>query len=173
MVKHTFLDIEQSVYLQHIKDVDKPRTFVGENNKYIATDIGNYVFMTNAHKAPSIYEVINLRDEVTGTLVLEPCDVIGQSRVLNFAYESGTVNNQSTVYRTNLVDTKFFTRLDCQSNVTWTLGDFVVGRTSGATGSVAITQQVGYLTDVVGTFTQNEYLDLNAASSGTNIGQIG
>ena len=23
--------------------------------------------MTNAHKAPSIYEVINLRDEVTGT----------------------------------------------------------------------------------------------------------
>ena len=156
------------------KDVAKPRTFVGENNKYIATDIGNYVFMTNAHKAPSIYEVINLRDAVTGTPGTAAGDIIGQTRVLNFAYESGTVNNQTTVYRTNLVDTKFFTRLDCQSNVTWTLGDFVVGRSSGATGFVAqtATQQVGYLTDVVGTFTQNEYLDLNAASSGTNIGRL-
>ena len=156
------------------KDVAKPRTFVGENNKYIATDIGNYVFMTNAHKAPSIYEVINLRDAVTGTPGTAAGDIIGQTRVLNFAYESGTVNNQTTVYRTNLVDTKFFTRLDCQSNVTWTLGDFVVGRSSGATGFVAqtATQQVGYLTDVVGTFAQNEFLDLNAASSGTSIGRL-
>jgi len=157
------------------KDVAKPRTFVGENNKYIATDIGNYVFMTNGHKAPAIYEIINLRDEITGTPGTAAGNIIGQTRVLNFSYESGTVNNQSTVYRTNLVDTKFFTRLDCQSNVNWQLGDFVVGRTSGATGFVAITNsssQVGYLSDVIGTFTQNEQLDLNAASSGTNIGQL-
>ena len=135
------------------KDVEKPRTFVGENNKYIATDIGNYVFMSNLHRAPSIYETINLRDTVTATPGSIPgsSQIIGQTRVLNFAYESGSVNTQSTVYRTNLVDTKFFTRLDCQSSVNWQLGDFVVGATSGASGFVAITanSQVGYLSDVV------------------------
>ena len=132
--------------------------------------------MTNLHRAPSIYEVINLRDTITGTPGTIPgsSKIVGQTRVLNFAYESGTVNTQSTVYRTNLLDTKFFTKLNCQSSVTWTLGDFVVGRSSGATGFVATTTtgQVGYLTDVVGTFAQNEFLDLNAASSGTNIGRL-
>ena len=159
------------------KDVDKPRTFVGENNKYVATDVGNYVFMTNLHKAPSIYEVINLRDTITATPGSPAGDVVGETRVLNFAYESGTVNTQSTVYRTYLADTKFYTRLDCQANVNWHLGDFVVGRTSGATGFVAVdanggsASQVGYLSDVVGTFAQNEQLDLNVAN-GTNIGQL-
>ena len=148
------------------KDVEKPRTFVGENNKYISTDIGNYVFMTNLHKAPSIYEVINLRDAVTDSLGTGAGTIIGQTRVLNFAYESGTVNNQSTVYRTNLVDTKFFTKLNCQASEVWSLGDFVVGKTSGATGFVAIaaTSTAGYLSDVVGTFVQNEELTLNVAS---------
>ena len=159
------------------KDVDKPRTFVGENNKYVATDVGNYVFMTNLHKAPFVYEVINLRDTITATPGSPAGDVVGETRVLNFAYESGTVNTQSTVYRTYLADTKFYTRLDCQANVNWHLGDFVVGRTSGATGFVAVdanggsASQVGYLTDVVGTFAQNEQLDLNVAN-GTNIGQL-
>ena len=161
------------------KDVDKPRTFVGEDNKYIATDIGNYVFMTNLHKAPQVYETINLRDTITATPGNIPTSsqIVGQTRVLNFAYESGTVNTQSTVYRTYFADTKFFTKLDCQANVNWHLGDFVVGRTSGATGFVAIdangvsASQVGYLSDVVGTFTQNEQLDLNVAN-GTNIGQL-
>ena len=131
--------------------------------------------MTNLHRAPSIYETINLRDTVTATPGSIPgsSQIIGQTRVLNFAYESGSVNTQSTVYRTNLVDTKFFTRLDCQSSVNWQLGDFVVGATSGASGFVAITanSQVGYLSDVVGTFAQNELLDLNVAG-GTNIGQL-
>ena len=157
------------------KDVDKPRTFIGEQNKFIATDIGNFVFMTNLHKAPVVYETINLRDTITATPGTPVGTIIGQTRVLNFAYESGTVNNQSTVYRTNFIDTKFFTKLNCQANVNWQLGDYVVGRTSGATGFVAITNassQEGYLSDVIGTFVQNEQLDLNAANSGTNIGQL-
>ena len=75
------------------KDVDKPRTFVGENNKYVATDVGNYVFMTNLHRAPSIYEVINLRDTITGT----PGTIPGSSKIVAVSYTHLTLPTKRIV----------------------------------------------------------------------------
>ena len=160
------------------KDVAKPRTFTGADNQSITTDIGNYVFLTKTYELPQIYESIELRDEIITAPGTPAGNTIGKTRVLNAAYESGTVNSATTVYRANILDTKFYTRLDCQGAVNWHIGDFVVGRTSGATGYVAkdanggSAAPQGFLIDVVGTFTQNEYLDLNKASSGTQLGQL-
>ena len=160
------------------KDVDKPRTFTGADNQSITTDVGNYIFLTNASEVPTIYEDIELRDEILTTAGTAAGNTIGRTRVLNVAYESGTVNTATTVYRANILDTKFYTKLETQANANWHVGDFVVGRTSGATGYVAVdanggsASNFGYLIDVTGTFAQNEYLDLNKVSSGTSIGQL-
>ena len=160
------------------KDVDKPRTFTGSDNQSITTDVGNYVFFTNTSELPTIYEDIELRDEIITTPGSPAGNPIGRTRVLNSAYESGTVNTATTVYRVNILDTKFYTKLETQSNANWHIGDFVVGRTSGATGYVAVdanggsASNFGNLIDVTGTFTQNEYLDLNKANSGTQLGQL-
>ena len=160
------------------KDVDKPRTFTGADNQSITTDVGNYIFLTNASEVPTIYEDIELRDEILTTAGTAAGNTIGRTRVLNVAYESGTVNTATTVYRANILDTKFYTKLNCQGGINWHIGDFVVGRTSGATGYVAVdangasANQEGYLIDVTGNFVQNEYLDLNKANSGTQLGQL-
>ena len=160
------------------KDVDKPRTFTGSDNQSITTDVGNYVFFTNTFELPTIYEDIELRDEIITTPGSPAGNPIGRTRVLNSAYESGTVNTATTVYRINILDTKFYTKLNCQGGINWHIGDFVVGRTSGATGYVAVdangasANQEGYLIDVTGNFVQNEYLDLNKANSGTQLGQL-
>ena len=84
------------------KDVDKPRTFTGSDNQSITTDVGNYVFFTNTFELPTIYEDIELRDEIITTPGSPAGNPIGRTRVLNSAYESGTVNTATTVYRANI-----------------------------------------------------------------------
>ena len=82
------------------KDVDKPRTFDTALNESLTSDFGNYVFMTNQHQAPTIYETIELRDTETGTNLGNPQGtIIGLTRALNFYHESGAFNNQTTIYR--------------------------------------------------------------------------
>ena len=102
------------------KDIDKPRTFDTSLNQSLTSDFGNYILTTNQHQAPTLYESIELRDEVTGTSVGTPAGtVIGKARAINFSYESGTVNTQSSVYRTNIIDTQFYVKVTTTGSVTW------------------------------------------------------
>ncbi len=151
------------------KDVDKPRTFETVLNHSITSSFGNYVLMTNQHQAPYIYETIELRDTVTSTPGTPAGTVIGKTRVLNFAYESGTKNNQTTLYRTNIADTQFYTQIICTGSATWTQGRKVYGATSGATGFVQNgSGTTGYLYETNGTFQEGEVLKVNNSGGATH-----
>ena len=57
-------------------------------------------------KAPALYEVnLEMKDNASSPLT------IGKTRVINFAYESGRLTAGSTVYRTNIIDTQFYTQI--------------------------------------------------------------
>ena len=70
----------------------------------------------------SLYETIELRDAVTTTPGTPAGTVIGIARSLNFYHESGTFNNQETIYRTYLSDTQLFTKITLTGSGTWTNG---------------------------------------------------
>ena len=150
------------------KDVAKPRTFETVQNQSITSSFGNYVFLTNLHQAPYIYEVIELRDTVTATPGTPAGTVIGKARVINFAYESGAKNTATTRYRANVVDTQIYTKITTTGSVTWTNGNLVYGATSGATGFIQNgSGTTGYLYETNGTFVSGEVLKANNASGAT------
>ena len=96
--------------------------------------------------------------------------VIGKSRVINFSFESGAVaGTTSTVYRTNLIDTQFYTKITTGST-SGSAGDFVVGATSGATGylvAAVSSSTTTYLYNTNGTFVSGEVLKKNSSSGAT------
>jgi len=152
------------------KDVDKPRSFTTEANKTLTSDFGNFVFMTNLHEAPRLYETINLQDLETSTPGTAAGQTIGRSRVVNFAFESGNIaGDSSTVYRANFIDTQFYTEITTGST-SGSQGDLVVGATSGATGFLAAavsSSTTTFLYGVTGTFVSGEVLKKNNASGAT------
>ncbi len=151
------------------KDVEKPRTFDTVLNQSITSSFGNYVLMTNQHQMPYLYEIIELRDTVTTTPGTPAGTVIGKARVINFAYESGSKNTQTTLYKAWLSDTQLFTQIICTGSVTWTNGRKVYGATSGATGFVQSgSGTTGYLYQTNGTFQPGEVLKVNNAGGATH-----
>jgi len=151
------------------KDVDKPRTFDTVTNQSLTSDFGNYVFMTNQHQAPSLYETIEFRDTATSTPGTPAGTVIGIARALNFYHESGAFNNQSTIYRTYLSDVQIFTKITLTGSGTWTNGRKVIGATSGATGFCRSgSGTTGYLYQTNGTFLPNEVLKVNNIGGATH-----
>ena len=152
------------------KDVDKPRTFDTALNESLTSDFGNYVFMTNQHQAPTIYETIELRDTETGTNLGNPQGtIIGLTRALNFYHESGAFNNQTTIYRCYISDTQLFTKITLTGSGTWTNGRKVFGATSGATGFCQSgSGTTGYLYQTNGTFVPGEVLKVNNSGGATH-----
>ena len=125
--------------------------------------------MTNLSEAPELYSTITLKDAAGGT-------TIGQSRVINFAYESGplTAGSADAVYRANLIDTQFYTVLTTTQNASGSAGDLVTGSISGATGflvsNVSGTTTTLYGTN--GTFVSGESLTKSGAAYITSSGTV-
>ena len=147
------------------KDVEKPRTFDTEMNKTVTSDFGNFVLMTNMVEAPALYSTISLKESAGGATV-------GVTRCLNVAYESGSQAAGATdsVYRVNVVDTQFYTKITTTGNVSGTQGDYVVGATSGATGFLAAavsSSTTTFLYGTNGTFVAGEVLKKNNSSGST------
>ncbi len=147
------------------KDVEKPRTFATEMNKTVTSDFGNFVLMTNMVEAPALYSIMELKESAGGTTV-------GKTRVINVAYNSGPLASNSTtsVYRANIIDTQFYTRITTTGNATGTQGDYVVGATSGATGFLAAavsSSNFTFLYGTNGTFVAGEVLKANNSSGAT------
>ncbi len=147
------------------KDVEKPRTFATEINKTVTSDFGNFVLMTNMVEAPALYSTLSLKESAGGSTV-------GVTRCLNVAYESGSQSAGATdsVYRVNVIDTQFYTKITTTGSVSGTQGDFVVGATSGATGFLAAavsSSTTTYLYNTNGTFVADEVLKNNNSSGST------
>ena len=150
------------------KEVDKPRTFETELNQSLTSDFGNFVLSTNQHQAPTLYETIELRDTLTSNPGTPAGTVIGQARAINFSYESGAINNQSSVYRTNIIDTQFYVKVTTTGSVTWTAGNLLYGATSGAVGFVVSgSGTTGFLYETNGVFLAGEVLKTNNSSGST------
>ena len=149
-------------------DVDKPRTFDTQSNQSLTSDFGNFIFTTNQHQAPTMYETVELRDTLTSTPGVAAGNVIGVTRAINFTYESGALNNQTTLYRTNIIDTQFYVKIVTTGSVTWTAGNLLFGATSGAVGFVVSgSGTTGYLYETNGEFVAGEVLKTNNASGST------
>jgi len=149
------------------KDVEKPRTFVGQDNVAVTAAFGNYIFVDTAYKSPSLYSTLELRDQVISTNGSASGTLIGYARVYGFSYENGDRDTTTTQYRINVADTTIFTKVTTNS-VTWTAGDLLVGATSGAKGFVqAGSGTTGYLYDVTGTFVAGEVLRKNGSTFAT------
>ena len=147
------------------KDVEKPRTFDTEMNKTVTSDFGNYVLMTNMVEAPDLYSTISLNESAGGATV-------GVTRCLNVAYESGSQSAGATdsVYRVNVIDTQFYTKITTTGSVSGTQGDYVVGATSGATGFIAAavsSSTTTYLYATNGVFVAGEVLKKNNSAGAT------
>ncbi|AGH26134.1 hypothetical protein CPMG_00033 [Prochlorococcus phage MED4-213] len=147
------------------KDVEKPRTFATEMNKTVTSDFGNFILMTNMVEAPALYSTISLKESAGG-------DTVGVTRAINVAFESGSVAAGATdsVYRVNVIDTQFYTKITTTGNVNANQGDYVVGATSGATGYIATAvsnSSTTYLYATNGTFVAGEVLKDNNSSGST------
>ena len=121
--------------------------------------------MTNLSEAPELYSTITLKDAAGGT-------TIGQSRVINFAYESGplTAGSADAVYRANLIDTQFYTVLTTTQNATGSAGDLVTGSISGATGFLVSNVSNATTTTLYGTngtFVSGDSLTKSGAAYGS------
>ena len=156
------------------KDVEKPRTFDTELNKTVTSDFGNFVLMTNLFEAPELYETVEFQSQLTATPGTAAGTTIGTAKIANFAFESGNFvpANTDTVYRANLLDVDFKVQINLTSGVTGSpsVGDFVVGVTSGATGlydSQGGSNQTQFLNTVNGTFQTGEVLKYNNANGAT------
>ena len=87
---------------------------------------------------------------------------------INFSYESGAINNQSSVYRTNIIDTQFYVKVTTTGSVTWTAGNLLYGATSGAVGFVVSgSGTTGFLYETNGVFLAGEVLKTNNSSGST------
>ena len=147
------------------KDVEKPRTFDTEMNKTVTSDFGNFVLMTNMVEAPALYSTMELKVSAGG-------ETVGKTRVINVAYESGPLASNSTtsVYRANIIDTQFYTKITTTGNATNSQGDYVIGATSGATGYLAAavsSSTTTYLYNTNGTFVEGEVLKNTDAAGST------
>ncbi len=147
------------------KDAEKPRTFATELNKTVTSDFGNFVLMTNMVEAPALYSTIALKEAAGGSTV-------GVTRCLNVAFESGSQSAGATdsVYRVNVIDTQFYTKITTSGSVSGSVGAYYVGSISGATGYIAETvnsSTTTFLYATNGTFVVGDVLKKNNASGAT------
>ena len=130
--------------------------------------------MTNLYESPLLYETIELQSELTSTPGTAAGETLGTAKIANFLYESGdlTPTTTDTVYRANLLDVDFKVKLyltGAKQNSP-TVGDFLIGVNSGATGyydSQGGNNRTQFINTVNGTFQNGEVVKYNNASGAT------
>ena len=130
--------------------------------------------MTNLYESPLLYETIELQSELTSTPGTAAGETLGTAKIANFIYESGdlTPTTTDTVYRANLLDVDFKVKLyltGAKQNSP-TVGDFLIGVNSGATGyydSQGGNNRTQFINTVNGTFQNGEVVKYNNASGAT------
>ena len=155
----------------------KARSTTTLDNANTPIRIGNYIKIKNAHSLPEFgnesgtdsiepFKPIELWDSVISTPGAKPASgQIGLARVRNIDLDTGTdssgVYTDASRHQLYLFDIKMFTKITGTTSVaSFTVGDKVVGSSSGATGIVANTVASGgasiLVHDVVGTFTDSD-----------------
>jgi len=136
-------------------DINKAREFATQNNFRTRFDVGNYVYVQNVYGTPDVgfvsgsteaFKALNLfstENVVRGT---QPTGTgagirtIGRAKSRGFEYQIGVPTSNvfsssgltSAIYRHYLFDVDMFTHLRIPTAQSFTVGETIVGSTSGA-----------------------------------------
>ena len=176
---------------QTLLTLNKARDFEDGGALAVPFEIGNFYNVNNVFGQPEFgtgnsgihpFGIIQLRDTAKANVEGGDGDVIGQARVRYFNYQSGNPSSglhvAADVFRIHLFDVRMFTKLTTQAslaNYRLTAGQRIVGATSGAKATVAISVSSGtslFVMDVEGTFTTNEYINLENTTTTTTANQL-
>jgi len=176
--------------------IPKARKVINVNAGISTFNIGNFANITNVYGLPDIgdvtgettpYKEIQIFTDATGTrgdatVTSGTTNTtrgykIGVCRARSMEYKSGTQGNTDAIYKIFLFDVRMLTflKLNTVSDAV-TAGTQVKGVTSGATGFVFEFIQAGgtvpsviHLTNVVGTFSVGEKLEISNSTEGDKI----
>jgi len=159
-------------------ELDKARTKIDSGALAVPFQIGNFYNVNTVFGQPDFgtgdttninpFGAISLRDTVKDAVEGGNGTEIGRGRVRFFnttsKVVSGGLHTAASEHRIHLFDIRMYTKLTIQASMTayeLYAGQRVVGATSGAKGTVAVSITSGVvlmLMDVEGTFTTNEYI---------------
>jgi hypothetical protein len=85
---------------------DKARSFANVNNGVVATEIGNYIFVTNIYSVPdlTILPEVELYNEYNSAGGTANGTRVGTGKIRALEYHSGTVGTSTAVYKAWLFD---------------------------------------------------------------------
>jgi len=166
---------------------EKARSTVSLDNANTPVRLGNFLRVKNAHSLPEFgneagsdsqdpFNPVKLFPSAVSSAGTENSeDHIGFARVRDITLHEGTdtsdVYDDTSIWNLSMFDIKMFTKLTGTITGSLSVGDKVVGSSSGATGIVAYTVSTThlYVHDVVGQFTTSDSL----TSIGTGGGSVG
>ena len=162
---------------QNLVTISKARTTDDAGALAVPFEIGNYYNINNVFGQPDFgtgdsavtpFGPVELTDTVSSTAGTKAGTTIGKARVRYFNCTTPTVGSgvhtAASVHRIYLFDIRMYTLLTVQAsmaNYKLTAGQRIVGATSGAKATVAVSVASGtslYVMDVEGTFQQSEYI---------------
>ena len=174
---------------QSFINISKARDTQDSGALAIPFEIGNYYNLNNCHGQPEFgtglgtiepFGTVDLYDTKISSDGSASGTKIGQARVRFFNFQAGTpesnlhssITTSGHYFRINLFDIRMFTQLTIQADMTayeLTAGQRVVGVSSGAKGTVAVSRTgsgtVLMLMDVEGNFANDEYIRVEWDSS--------
>ena len=172
-------------------DVDKPRDFETRQNGIVNFTLGNFIKVYDVYGWPEVsgdgvgdaYQILELYDDWAAdatSSVKSGANRIGRTRVVQLQQSSTALSATSPfginpsvtggVYDLWFFDTQMFTVINVANASTFSAGDRIVGKTSGAAGFVADTgnnTHYLYLEQVSGVFVNGEILTINGRDVGT------
>ena len=173
-------------------DVNKARDFDTESNFSTRFDIQNFVNVKNVFGSPDVgfvtgdteaYKLLALHDTASSSRGTAQSTSgftvpqIGRAKSRGFEYKSGSDTSDimssgsltDSVYKHFLFDIEMFTHLNLTTNTSFSAGEKITGRTSGATAIIESVSVNG--TDAVDSLTQATPTVITASSHGFVDGQ--
>ena len=144
-------------------DIQKPRTKKTVQSTSLNFEFGNRLKINNIHKEPTLFETLDLRNKRIVTDGTESGTKIGTAKVYDF-YADELYSSDNSSFSVKLLDIQVYTFLTLSSSVTLGDGSLIEGSTSGAKGylvGAASNVSTLVLSDVVGTFSQDERILVN------------
>lgn len=167
-------------------DIPKSRQFTCFQNNIIPFELGNSIKTTKFWGSPIIsgpdittsYQLIELKDTYTSTQGVAAGNSIGTARVMAFENDSsgpdGVNSTDDDLYNVHLFDITMFTTLRLNASVTIDAGSLIIGKISGARGTIRVTPGAASFTgqnlslvDVQGIFRAGEVIQVDGRDKGT------
>ena len=152
-----------------IIDVKKPRDTEKVENIPTPLDMGSILRVNNVTRLPELRKTIDLYGQLGSTT-----NKIGEARVYSFNLTDSAYSNDSTSWDLRLYDIQTYTTLTTNTNISVLESDFVVGKSSGASGYVVSdsTDNVFQIRQTSGAFAKGEQLSINGVDVSISLTEI-